>query len=364
MDPLVVDGLRNSYRGARVFVTGDTGFKGSWLALALVELGAEVHGMALPAERAEDHFETAGLAGIIGHRDGDLRERAPIADLLRTVQPTIVFHLAAQPLVRRSYEDPKRTFDTNVGGSVNLLEAVRHTPSVRSLVFVTSDKCYRNKEWPWGYRENDELGGDDPYSASKAAAELVFASYWASYFRARNGFGADSVRAGNVIGNGGDWSEDRLVPDCIRALASGREIVIRSPGSTRPWQHVLEPVFGYLRLGARVLAEPKKLSGAWNFGPKAEAVRTVKELTECIVRLWGSGVVEARHAPKNAPHEAGLLALNCDKAHHELGWSAQWTFEAALEKTVRWYKDVNEGAAPLVTTRAQIQSYLDGAHTP
>jgi CDP-glucose 4,6-dehydratase len=362
VDPLVRAELRDAYRGRRVLVTGDTGFKGSWLALALHGLGADVQGFALPPEGPDDHYVVTGLDRLVSHRDGDVREKDAVAGVARSFAPDVVFHLAAQPLVRRSYEDPKLTFDTNVGGSVNVLEAVRKTPSVRALVFITSDKCYRNKEWSWGYRENDELGGDDPYSASKAAAELVFASYSASFFRAREGFGAASVRAGNVIG-GGDWSDNRIVPDCVRALRAGQPIVIRSPDATRPWQHVLEPVFGYLLLGARLLASPKELSGAWNFGPRAEAERTVHELANAVVAAWGAGSVDVQR-PKDAPHEAGLLALSCDKARHRLGWQAQWGFATAVAETIGWYRRVHDGAPALETSRAQIAAYLDGGGAP
>lgn len=357
---LADDTLRQAYAGKRVFVTGDTGFKGSWLVVALAELGAEVRGYALPPERDTDHFVVAGIGSLVRHQDADIRDAASLAEAVRSFAPDYVFHLAAQPLVRPSYDDPKRTYDTNVGGSVNLLEAVRATPSVRSLVFVTSDKCYRNKEWVWGYRETDELGGDDPYSASKAAAELVFASYQASFFRKREGFGAATVRAGNVIG-GGDWSPSRIVPDCARAVLAGQPIVLRNPGSTRPWQHVLEPVFGYLLLGARLAGAPERFRGSWNFGPRPEAVRTVGELAEHFVASWGAGSVRVE-PQANAPHEAGLLQLSCDKARAELGWEAVWSFAAAVEESVFWYRSVAQDGAPaLAVSRQQIARYLNGA---
>jgi CDP-glucose 4,6-dehydratase len=356
----VVSALRQAYAGRRVFVTGDTGFKGSWLGVALTELGAEVHGYALPPERECDHFRVARLHELFAHRDADLRDAAALAQAVRDVEPEVVFHLAAQPLVRASYEDPKRTFDTNVGGSVNVLEAVRATPAVRALVYVTSDKCYRNQEWVWGYRENDPLGGVDPYSASKAAAELVFASYLEAFFRRRDGFGAASVRAGNVIG-GGDWSPHRIVPDCVRALSSGREVVLRNPSATRPWQHVLEPVFGYLHLGSQLLRDPARFSGSWNFGPRAEATRPVRELAERVAALWGPpGHVRVEREP-SAPHEAGMLQLNCDKARQLLGWEATWDFERAVGATVAWYKSTADGESALEVTRAQIRAYLTDA---
>ena len=357
---MVAESLRRAYSGRRVLVTGDTGFKGSWLSIALTQLGAEVSGFALPPDHADGHFRSAGVAGIITHTDGDLRDAAAVRGAMESAKPDIVFHLAAQALVRASYEDPKRTFDTNVGGSVNVLEAVRLTPGVRALVYVTSDKCYRNKEWVWGYRENDELGGDDPYSASKAAAELVIASYSHSFFDRRQDFGAASVRAGNVIG-GGDWSANRIVPDCIRAVKAGEAIVLRNPDSTRPWQHVLEPVFGYLLLGARLLEQPKRFAGAWNFGPRPEATRTVHELASEVVRRWGSGSVRVEKA-KDAPHEAGLLQLNCDKAMAGLGWQAAWPFEEAVAATVAWYRRTTDGEVAIDVTRSQITQYLEAAH--
>lgn len=360
MASLVRDILRAAYAGQRVFVTGDTGFKGSWLVVALRELGATVSGYALPAEYERGHYCLARLHELVDHTDGDLRDPAALRAALDRAKPDIVFHLAAQPLVRLSYEDPKRTFDTNVGGSVNVLEAVREQPSVRALIYVTSDKAYRNKEWIWGYRENDELGGDDPYSASKAAAELVFASYQRSYFEHRDRFGAASVRAGNVIG-GGDWSANRIVPDCIRALLAGEPIIVRNPESTRPWQHVLEPVFGYLLLGARLLDAPKDFAGAWNFGPRAEATRTVAELADEVVRNWRSGSVRIER-PAVAPHEAGLLQLNCDKALARLEWKAAWTFREAIAATVEWYRQTSEGEDALRVSRAQISRYLEAAN--
>ncbi|HSM98265.1 MAG TPA: CDP-glucose 4,6-dehydratase, partial [Gallionella sp.] len=254
MDQMVSRNLAESFRGKRVLVTGHTGFKGSWLALWLHQMGAHVLGYALPPERDDDHFNLLGLVRQIDHVVGDIRDHAAVRQAFERFQPEIVFHLAAQPLVRYSYAEPKLTFDTNVAGSVNILEAVRTTQSIKALVYVTSDKCYRNNEWIWGYRENDELGGHDPYSASKAAAELVFSSYQDSFFHARAGFGAATVRAGNVIG-GGDWALDRIVPDAIRALRADKPVMLRNPNSTRPWQHVLEPLSGYLMIAANLLKD-------------------------------------------------------------------------------------------------------------
>ena len=322
MGNMVNSNLVQTFRGKRVLLTGDTGFKGSWLAMLLHRLGAQVFGYALPPQQAEDHFNLLELDKIITHVNGDIRDHHNVMKVFREVEPEFLFHLAAQPLVRLSYEEPKVTFDTNVGGSVNILEAVRQTVSLRSVIYVTTDKCYKNKEWIWGYRENDELGGRDPYSASKAAAELVFSSYLESFFASRGTLGAASVRAGNVIG-GGDWAKDRIVPDCIRALQCNEAIVVRNPAATRPWQHVLEPLHGYLMLAEKLYYEPRVYSGAWNFGPRGESVQTVQSLVEKLIPLWGEGEVRFERS-ENKVHEANLLQLNCDKAHKLLQWIPKW----------------------------------------
>lgn len=344
-----------AYRGRRVLVTGHTGFKGAWLSLWLRELGATVTGYALDPSK-DDLGWHVGIADIVSHYSGDIRDSRSLLRLFERTQPEVVFHLAAQPLVRLSYEQPVATFETNVGGSLHLLDAVRSTPSVKSLVYVTSDKCYRNREWSWGYRENDELGGDDPYSASKAAAEILFGSYQASFFRHRGGFGAASARAGNVIG-GGDWSRDRIVPDCIRSLRAGHPIQLRRPSATRPWQHVLEPVFGYLLLGAKLLADPERYSGSWNFGPSAESVKTVGELARAVVVEWGVGSVEEAPEP-NAAHETSLLSLSCEKAIRQLGWQARWNFQRAVRETVAWYREFTCGASASDLCRHQIADFI------
>jgi CDP-glucose 4,6-dehydratase len=324
--------------GKRVLVTGHTGFKGSWLATWLLRLGADVTGYALPPLTDEDHFCRLGLAGRIRHVEGNLLDLPLLKKTFADAQPEVVFHLAAQALVRRSYSEPKLTFDTNVGGGLNLLEAVRDCPAVRTLVFITSDKCYRNHEWVWGYRETDELGGDDPYSASKAAAELVFRSYAASFFAGRDNFAAATARAGNVIG-GGDFAADRIVPDCIRALRDGQPIIVRNPEATRPWQHVLEPLSGYLSLAQSLSSEDgRKFEGGWNFGPTKDSNRTVGELVERIIAKWGGGSLKVER-PVNAPHESRLLHLNCDKAQSELRWSPTWHFAESVDETTRWYRD-------------------------
>lgn len=357
MDQMVIKDTFEIFRGRRVLVTGDTGFKGSWLCLWLHQLGAEVFGYALPPEQENDHYNLLGLETLIKHATGDIRDQVSVQKAFNQFQPEIVFHLAAQPLVRYSYVEPKLTFDTNVAGSVNILEAVRLCDSVKSFVYVTSDKCYRNNEWVWGYRENDELGGHDPYSASKAAAELVFSSYQDSFFHSRLGFGAATVRAGNVIG-GGDWAQDRIVPDAIRALQSGTSIKVRNPNSTRPWQHVLEPLSGYLLTAVMLLNEPKQFSGAWNFGPDSKSIRTVGELAQMIVDGWGSGEMEnAIH--NNAPHEANLLHLNCDKAHQKMNWYPKWDADRAISETVNWYRDVHHGVSAIEVTTKQIHAYME-----
>lgn len=343
-------------RGKRVLVTGHTGFKGSWLCVALNELGANVTGYALPPESSDSHFSLLGLDKTIDHIEGDIRDHEHLQRVFAAFKPEIVFHLAAQALVRRSYDEPKLTFDTNIAGSVNVLEAVRNTESVRSFVYVTSDKCYLNREWEWGYRENDELGGHDPYSASKAAAELVFSAYQNSFFTRRASLGASSVRAGNVIG-GGDWALDRIVPDCIRSLQAGKSIVLRSPGSTRPWQHVMEPLSGYLLLAARMYEDSSKFSSAWNFGPHSSEIRTVKDLTTRIIEQWGIGKIEIDACAQKF-HESRLLHLNCDKAHQLLGWHPNWDFDRTVEKTVRWYQEILDGTSALTVTRRQIHEFF------
>lgn len=346
-------------RGKRVFLTGDTGFKGSWLALWLAQAGAEVYGYALPPLREKDHFNLLNLEERIYHVDGDLRDFDSLHASFERARPEFVFHLAAQALVRRSYQDPKETFDVNVGGSVNLLECVRQSSTVTSLVFVTSDKCYRNKEWMWGYRENDELGGHDPYSGSKAAAELVYSAYQSSFFHHHRALGCASVRAGNVIG-GGDWAENRIVPDCIEALQAKKPIILRRPRATRPWQHVLEPLGGYIILAAALAKKPEEFSGSWNFGPEDRDIRTVQDLAQSIVASWGSGHVEMDNSGDDSHlHEAGLLHLNCDKAAHLLDWHPRWHFSRTVAETVEWYLALAGGEDAVKVSSEQIMRYME-----
>ena len=349
----LVDAL-NSFRNQRVLITGDTGFKGSWLSLWLHQHGAKVFGYALPPED-NSHFQLLGLSTLISHEDGDVRELEHLSRYVTHVQPDVIFHLAAQALVITSYNDPKETFDTNVGGGVNILEAVRSTPCVKALVFVTSDKCYLNREVTRGYTESDELGGNDPYSASKAGAELVFASYARSYFAERDAFGAASVRAGNVIG-GGDWSSNRIIPDCVRALISGQPITIRNPHATRPWQHVLEPLSGYITLGAYLLKNGGGNFGAWNFGPPENAVHTVGEVANSVISEWGSGSLVVDQSSEKL-HEATLLQLNCDKARNFFGWKPRWGYEQTIRKTIQWYLNFNNQVNVLETSIKQLTEY-------
>jgi CDP-glucose 4,6-dehydratase len=330
--------FRGYYNGKRVLLTGHTGFKGGWLSIWLRELGADVAGYALDPPSEPNLFECAKLHEKLHHHRSDILEYDSLKKTMDDFEPEIVFHLAAQALVRRSYDEPKLTFDTNVTGTVNVLEAVRATACVKSLIVVTSDKCYENREQVWGYKEDDPMGGSDPYSASKGAAELVFRGYHRSYFRHVGGFGAASVRAGNVIG-GGDWGRDRIVPDCVQALSGGRPIEIRNPMAIRPWQFVLEPLSGYLWLGARLRDDPEHLSGGWNFGPTDAATRCVRDLASAIVAAWGSGEwADGSDRDAHRLHEAFWLRLSCDKARALLPWSAVLPFEENVRMTVAWYK--------------------------
>ncbi|HEY2996140.1 MAG TPA: CDP-glucose 4,6-dehydratase [Methylomirabilota bacterium] len=332
---------REFWRDRPVLVTGHTGFKGGWLATWLLALGARVTGYALAPDTTPSYFAGCGLAGRLHSRLGDVTDGAALEAALAVARPSVVFHLAAQALVRRSYRAPVETFATNVLGTARLLEAVRRTPSVEAVVVVTSDKCYDNHERPEGYREDEPLGGHDPYSASKAAAELVTAAYRRSFFAA--GARIATARAGNVIG-GGDWAEDRLVPDVMRALGGGQTVRVRNPSAVRPWQHVLEPLGGYLMLAER-LVESDRFATAFNFGPRDEDAVPVAALVELVLGHWGDGRWEAV-AETDAPHEAGLLRLDCRRAHERLGWRPALTLKEAAELTVTWYRAAAGGASP------------------
>ncbi len=332
--------FKGIYKRRKIFITGHTGFKGGWLALWLKVLGAEVLGYSLEPPTVPSFFEAVDLESLVDHHIiGDVRDGEKLASVMREFKPEFVFHLAAQPLVRLSYDEPKMTFDTNVGGTVNILEAVRLTPSVKVLVNITSDKCYENKEWVYGYREIDPMGGYDPYSSSKGCSELVTAAYRNSFFR-QNGVALSSVRAGNVIG-GGDWGEDRLIPDCVKALSQDKMIVIRNPEAMRPWQYVLEPLAGYLLLGALMYEDGLKYSGPWNFGPDDESALTVEELARLVIKHWGSGNYTTDTSDQ--PHEARLLKLDVSKARALLGWRPIYTVYEAVEKTINWYKNFYNG---------------------
>jgi CDP-glucose 4,6-dehydratase len=349
--------LFDFFKGKRVLVTGHTGFKGSWLTLVLREMGAEVFGYALAPDQGPNHFTLLGLESEINHHQGDVRNAPELADALSKFKPQIVFHLAAQALVKKSYTNPAETYSTNVMGSLNLLEAVRQCPSVNALVYVTSDKCYENVEWNWGYRENDRLGGADPYSSSKACAELLFSSFTRSFFENRENFSAASVRAGNVIG-GGDWSTDRIIPDCVRAAEKNSVLTLRSPTATRPWQHVLEPISGYLKLAMMLYKEPKKFDGAWNFGPSSHEIRTVMEVSEAVIRLLGSGEIRVENN-SGGSHEATLLQLNCDKSNQILDWHPNWDVDTTIEKTAVWYRSFLDGQPAREITLSQIRTFFE-----
>lgn len=350
----------NVYSSKRVLVTGHTGFKGSWLAFWLSRLGAGVTGYALEPEIEPNHFSL--LTPPVQSTIGDIRDQRALTRAIQNARPEIVFHLAAQSLVRRSYREPVQTFASNLMGTVNLFEACREVDSVRAIVNITSDKCYENQEWVWGYRENHPMGGHDPYSASKGCAELVTASWRKSFFNPEQ-YGKThqillaSARAGNAIG-GGDWGEDRLIPDIIRAIDSGREVVIRNPQATRPWQHVLEPLSGYLLLGQKLLEGKSEFAQSWNFGPSDEQDIPVGNLVKRIKTNWDLFEYDIQ-PDDNQPHEAALLRLDCSKARGRLCWKPVWNYEMALMKTMNWYKNYYEDG--VIQTEQDIDNYLRDA---
>lgn len=327
----------NIYKGKKVLITGDTGFKGSWLAIWLKELGAEVFGYALAPYSDMDNFITSNLVDQITHREGDVRDGDSLKKYFLEIQPDFAFHLAAQPLVLQSYKDPVETFSTNLMGVVNFFEAVRSTPSVKAAINVTTDKCYDNREWVWGYRENDPMGGKDPYSASKGCSELITYSYLESFFKYDGTCNIASGRAGNVIG-GGDWAMDRIIPDYFRAVKSGSILEIRNPNATRPWQHVLEPLSGYLNLGAELYIQGKSFSGGWNFGPEDMTNYSVKQLIDKMQELDKN---DSYSIPDNIEklHEAVLLKLDISKATNFLKWRPVLNFEETVSFTLKGYLD-------------------------
>ncbi len=343
------------WAGRRVLVTGHTGFKGGWLCLWLQQLGAEVHGLALDPPTTPSLFEAARVAqGLAGDHRVDLRDAAAVQRTVQACRPELVLHLAAQPLVRASYADPVGTYATNVMGTLHLLEAVRQTPSVRAVLNITTDKCYENREWPWGYRENEAMGGHDPYSSSKACSELLSAAYRRS-FLAEGGVALATARAGNVIG-GGDWAADRLVPDLLRAFERGEPAVIRRPAAVRPWQHVIEPLSGYLHLAERLLRDGQTVAEGWNFGPEDRDARPVGWIVKQLATLWGP---EARWTleTEGHPHEAHTLKLDISKAREGLNWRPRWGLQQALQRTVEWHKAWRGGADVRALCLQQIEEH-------
>ncbi|MDP2785733.1 MAG: CDP-glucose 4,6-dehydratase [Sulfurimicrobium sp.] len=344
------------YLNRRVLLTGHTGFKGSWLALWLKEMGADVVGIALPPESSPNHWDLLKL-DMPDHRM-DIQDSQALSRIIMETKPEIVFHLAAQALVRRSYREPLTTWATNVMGTANLLEACRQTESVRAIIVVTSDKCYENREWPWGYRENDRLGGHDPYSASKAASEILSACYRSAYFQASGMPLLATARAGNVIG-GGDWSEDRLIPDLVRAVSTQSSLEIRSPHAARPWQHVLESLSGYLLLGQKLLEGRREFGEAWNFGPEQDSSTTVSDVLAALTAQWHELRWHATQQPQ--PHETTFLHLDSAKARSRLGWRPVWRLEEALRETAAWYRAIlNMGQ---LTSREQLAAYISAARS-
>ncbi|MEQ1730415.1 MAG: CDP-glucose 4,6-dehydratase [Vicinamibacterales bacterium] len=351
----------SAFRGRRVLVTGHTGFKGGWLTLWLTRLGAHVTGLSLPPEDDRIFFRACGVASRVEHVEGDLTDLGVVEDVWRRARPEVVFHLAAQSLVRESYRLPHETMAANVMGTVNVLEAARRCGEPAGLVLVTTDKCYENRESGQPFRETDRLGGHDPYSGSKAAAEILIESYRQSFWSTGRPVSVSSVRAGNVIG-GGDWARDRIIPDAVRALADGEPILVRNPGAVRPWQHVLEPLSGYLAVGAGLWRQATggqqdfRADQAWNFGPRGDDERRVQELVDRFVAVWGSGASRDVSDPAQ-PHEAGVLRLDSSKATALLGWAPRWGIDEALAHTAAWYRDWQAGTEMSGTTLMQIAAY-------
>lgn len=363
----MISELRRSLYGKKVLVTGHTGFKGSWLSLWLNRLGAEVYGYSLSPNRGE-MFDICNIADEVDHCIGDIRDVQNLNARVSAIKPDIVLHLAAQAIVRESYNNPMETLSSNIIGTANVLEAVRSLDRDCAVVVVSSDKCYENREWVWGYRENDPMGGKDPYSMSKGATELVVSSWRSSFFGHESGVHLASARAGNVIG-GGDWAKDRIIPDCIRAFSENRDVVLRNPKATRPWQHVLEPLSGYLLLASKLLSEnADDYCCGWNFGPAAEDVRPVEYIVDLIAKNWGAG---CRWSMSEGPHpaEASMLSLNCDQAINKLNWRPTWNLDQLIIHTVDWFKEWHEDQENLKTfTLKQIEqfeadAFAKAAHT-
>lgn len=349
------------YKNKKVLITGHTGFKGSWLCLLLNQLGADVYGYALEPPTNPSLFKEAKIEELITSFIGDIRDYDNLQKIMIQVQPEIIIHMAAQPLVRESYKFPVETYSINVMGTVHLLEACRHTKSMKAIVNVTTDKCYENKEWHWGYRENEPMGGYDPYSNSKGCSELVTSSYRNSYFNPKDydkhRVALASARAGNVIG-GGDWADDRLIPDFIKAITKGEKVKIRSPYAIRPWQHVLEPLTGYLTLAAKLYSQGPKYAQGWNFGPDDSDAQNVEWITKTICTLWGDEAsYEVDTNPQ--PHEANYLKLDCSKSKAGLGWIPKWSIETTLKSIVDWNKSFLSGDNIREVTENQISQYFN-----
>lgn len=359
MEEMVNAISESTWKGRRVFLTGHTGFKGGWLTLWLHQLGATVCGYSLAPPSKPSLFEVARIGELIHHVEGDVCDQQRLQSTMQEFAPDVVLHLAAQSLVRRSYVEPVLTYATNVMGTVNVLESIRHTASVKAAIMVTTDKCYENREWHWGYRENDRLGGHDPYSNSKACAELVSSAYRDSFFPVNNlqshGIAIATARAGNVIG-GGDWACDRLIPDLMRGFMANEKVLIRNPDAIRPWQHVLEPLHGYLQLAAKLLAGEKDFASAWNFGPAEEDARPVKWIVEEIASQW-SPTASWMLDKGPHPHEATYLKLDCARARNLLGWNPALSLSGALQLIVEWYKQWQAGSDMQKITLDQIAAY-------
>ncbi len=336
----MIDIFNNFYKGKRVLITGNTGFKGSWLTIWLKELGAQIVGVSLDPSTGKDYYVLSGIKDKIVDLNLDIRDINNLKKVFQEFQPEIVFHLAAQPLVRLSYEKPVYTYEVNVLGTINVLEAIKDTSSVKVGIMITTDKCYENREQLWGYREDEPMGGYDPYSSSKGAAEIAISSWRRSFFNPldydKHGKSIASVRAGNVIG-GGDWAKDRIIPDCIRSLEAKSAIEIRSPKAIRPWQHVLEPISGYMLLAQKMWEDPITYCEGWNFGPKSESVTNVQEIAQKVINYYGSGELSI-NSTANSLHEANLLMLDISKARYKLGWEPRMNIDQTIELTVDWYK--------------------------
>jgi len=346
------------WNGRKVLVTGHTGFKGSWLTLMLHLLGARVTGYSLAPLTSPNIFQVASIESVVESVIEDIRDLGKFREVVQRTAPDIVFHLAAQALVQPSYHDPITTYSTNVMGTANVLEALRSCPSVRAIVVITSDKCYENREWLWGYREDESMGGFDPYSSSKGCAELIISAYRRSFFlNSKNPVGIASARAGNVIG-GGDWSDKRLVPDILSAVASDTNLELRYPNSVRPWQHVLEPLIGYIMLARRLYDDPLKFSEAFNFGPSSDDNKSVREVVRSVLSWWGPHATSVSEQGNQDLHEAGFLRLDSTKAREVLGWHPQLDFDSAIGATVAWHRAYLQGQDMHLFTKQQIQDRL------